>query len=103
MEGGWRRARGVGGRQIVGLFKCRTKFKTPQLYSSMVDRRGQPKEEECRGPEKGAWLPAPHFPAHFPGRWRTEEAFCPHTDTCWSTGWGGAKFNQFKNLKQTHF
>lgn len=29
------------------------------------------------GPEKGVWLPAPHFPAHFPGQWRTEALFSP--------------------------
>lgn len=54
-------------------------------------------KRSAAGPEKGAWLPAPHFPAHFPGQWRTEVLCSPHTDTCWPAGEGGErpKFNQF--------
>lgn len=42
------------------------------------------------GPEKGVWLPAPRFPAHFPGQWRKEVLFSPHTDTCWLLGEEGS-------------
>lgn len=51
-----------------------TTFKRLQLYSKAG---GGPRS--ARGPEKRVWLPAPHFPAHFPGRWKTEEGGTPPT------------------------
>lgn len=78
----------------MGLFKQLTKFiRRSCIQTDTGHNRG------AAGPEKGACCPAPHFPAHFLGQWRTEVLFSLHTDTCWSVG--GQSLTSSQDIPQT--